>query len=39
MNVGVYEAKKHLPELLAKVEQGVQITLPAIAGPLPVLCR
>ena len=27
MNVGVYEAKTHLPELLAKVELGEQITI------------
>lgn len=27
MNVGVYEAKTHLPELLAKVRQGEQITI------------
>lgn len=27
MNIGVYEAKTHLPELLAKVEQGEQITI------------
>jgi len=40
MNVGVYEAKTHLPELLAKVEQGEQITITrhskAIARLVPV---
>jgi prevent-host-death family protein len=40
MNVGVYEAKTHLPELLAKVAQGEQITITrhskAIARLVPV---
>lgn len=40
MNVGVYEAKTHLPELLAKVELGEQITITrhsrAIARLVPV---
>ncbi len=40
MNIGVYEAKTHLPELLAKVEQGEQITITrhskAIARLVPV---
>lgn len=40
MNVGVYEAKTHLPELLAKVELGEKITITrhnkAIARLMPV---
>lgn len=40
MNVGVYEAKTHLPELLAKVELGEKITITrhskAIARLIPV---
>ena len=40
MNVGVYEAKTHLPELLAKVALGEQITITrhskAIARLVPV---
>lgn len=40
MNVGVYEAKTHLPELLAKVELGEQITITrhsrAIARLVPI---
>ena len=40
MNVGVYEAKTHLPELLAKVARGEQITITrhskAIARLVPI---
>ena len=40
MNIGVYEAKTHLPELLAKVALGEQITITrhskAIARLVPI---
>jgi len=40
MNIGVYQAKTHLPELLAKVELGEQITITrhskAIARLVPI---
>jgi hypothetical protein len=35
MDYGVYQAKTHLPELLAKVALGEQITSPATARQLP----
>jgi prevent-host-death family protein len=34
MNIGVYQAKTHLPELLTKVAQGEQVTITRHGRPI-----